>query len=51
MSTLCRHGKTPYYSIFTRRENKMPQSPHNRIGELHNLAAHAHSAAAVGHGK
>jgi len=29
----------------------MPQSPHNRIGELHNLAAHAHMAAAVAHGK
>ena len=29
----------------------MPQSPHNRIGELHNLAAHAHSAAAVAYGK
>jgi hypothetical protein len=29
----------------------MPQSPHNRISELHNLAAHAHEAAAVAHGK
>ena len=27
----------------------MPPSPHNRIAELHNLAAHA--AAAVAHGK
>ena len=23
----------------------MPQSPHNRLAELHNLAAHAHAAA------
>ena len=29
----------------------MPQSPHNRIAELHNLAAHAHAAAAVSHDK
>jgi len=29
----------------------MPQSPHNRLAELHNLAAHAHAAAAVAHGK
>jgi hypothetical protein len=29
----------------------MPQSPHNRLAELHNLAAHAHEAAAVAHGK
>jgi len=29
----------------------MPQSPHNRIAELHNFAAHAHAAAAVAHGK
>jgi hypothetical protein len=29
----------------------MPTSPHNRIAELHNLAAHAHAAAAVAHGK
>lgn len=29
----------------------MPQSPHNRLAELHNLAAHAHAAAAVSHGK
>jgi len=28
----------------------MPQSPHDRIAELHNLAAHAH-AAAVAHNK
>ena len=28
----------------------MPQSPHNRLAELHNLAAHAHAAAAVAHG-
>jgi hypothetical protein len=29
----------------------MPQSPHNRLAELHNLAIHAHTAAAVAHGK
>jgi hypothetical protein len=29
----------------------MPQSAHNRIAELHNLAAHNHNAAAVAHGK
>jgi hypothetical protein len=29
----------------------MPQSTHDRIAELHNLAAHAHTAAAVSHGK
>jgi hypothetical protein len=29
----------------------MPQSPHNRVAELHNLAAHAHAAAAIAHGK
>ena len=29
----------------------MPQSPHNRLAELHNLAAHAHVVAAVAHGK
>jgi len=29
----------------------MPPSPHNRIAELHSLAAHAHTAAAVAHGK
>ncbi len=29
----------------------MPQSTHDRIAELHNLAAHSHSAAAVAHGK
>jgi hypothetical protein len=29
----------------------MPQSTHDRIAELHNLAAHAHAAAAVAHGK
>ncbi len=29
----------------------MPQSSHNRLAELHNLAAHAHSAAAVAYGK
>ena len=29
----------------------MSPSPHYRVVELHNLAAHAHSAAAVAHGK
>ena len=29
----------------------MPQSTHDRVAELHNLAAHAHAAAAVAHGK
>ena len=29
----------------------MPQSPHDRVAELHNLAAHAHAAAATAHGK
>jgi len=29
----------------------MSQSTHDRAVELHNLAAHAHAAAAVAHGK
>jgi hypothetical protein len=29
----------------------MPQSPHARVAELHNIAAHAHLAAATAHGK
>jgi fructose-1,6-bisphosphatase/sedoheptulose 1,7-bisphosphatase-like protein len=29
----------------------MPQSAHDRTAELHNLAEHAHAAAAVAHGK
>jgi hypothetical protein len=29
----------------------MPQSAHNGIAELHNLAEHAHAAAAAAHGK
>jgi hypothetical protein len=29
----------------------MPQSTHDRAAELHNLASHAHTAAATGHGK
>jgi hypothetical protein len=33
------------------QENVMPQSPHDRIAELHNLAAHAHQSAATAHGK
>ena len=28
----------------------MPQSTHDRVAELHNLAGHAHFAAAVAHG-
>jgi hypothetical protein len=33
------------------QEKTMPSSPHDRIIELHNLAAHAHAAAAVAHNK
>jgi hypothetical protein len=29
----------------------MPQSPHARVAEFHNLAAHAHFAAAAAHDK
>ena len=29
----------------------MPQSAHDRTAELHNLAEHAHAAAAAAHGK
>ncbi len=29
----------------------MPQSNHNRLAELHNMAAHAHAAAATAHGQ
>ena len=29
----------------------MPQSPHSRIAELHNYAAHAHAAAAASHNR
>ncbi len=29
----------------------MSPSPHSRVAELHNLAAHAHADAAVAHGK
>jgi hypothetical protein len=29
----------------------MPQSTHDRIAELHNLAGHSHFAAAVAHGR
>ena len=29
----------------------MPQSTHDRAAELHNLASHAHTAAATGHDK
>ena len=31
--------------------NAMPQSPHNRVAELHNLAAHANTTAAAAHDK
>lgn len=34
-----------------RWEGTMPQSTHDRVAELHNLAAHAHMAAATAHGK
>jgi hypothetical protein len=33
------------------QEKPMSPSSHERIVELHNLAAHAHSAAATAHGK
>ena len=33
------------------QENTMPKTQHDRAVELHNLAAHAHAAAAVAHGK
>jgi len=33
------------------QEIEMPQSTHDRTAELHNLAEHAHAAAAVAHGK
>jgi len=33
------------------KENIMSPSPHTRVAELHNLAAHAHADAAVAHGK
>ena len=33
------------------QENTMPQSTHDRVAELHNLASHAHAAAATAHGK
>jgi hypothetical protein len=39
----CKHRRS--------QEKTMPQSPHARIAELHNLAAHAHSAAAAAHVK
>jgi hypothetical protein len=29
----------------------MPQSPHSRVAELHNLTSHAHDVATVAHGK
>jgi hypothetical protein len=29
----------------------MPQSTHDRVAELHNLASHAHAAAAAAHAK
>jgi hypothetical protein len=35
----------------TGQENTMPQSSRDRTAELHNLAEHAHAAAAVAHGK
>ena len=44
-------GCTGRDRLLLAQENAMPQSPHERIAELHNLAAHAHTAAAVAHGK
>jgi len=35
----------------TVEETTMPQSTHGRTAELHNLAAHAHEAAAAAHAK
>jgi hypothetical protein len=35
----------------TVEEKTMPQSTHNRVAELYNLAIHSHDAAAVAHGK
>lgn len=35
----------------TLQETTMPKTLHDRAVELHNLAAHAHAAAAVAHGK
>jgi hypothetical protein len=37
--------------ISLREGSSMPQSPHDRTAELHNLASHAHDVAAVAHGK
>jgi hypothetical protein len=33
------------------QETTMSQSTHDRVAEIHNLAAHAHAAAAVAHEK
>ena len=40
-----------HFQHLTSQENTMSPSPHFRLVELHNLAAHAHSAAAVAHEK
>ncbi len=41
----------PGFSFEPARSTPMPQSTHNRLAELHNLAAHYHTAAATAHGK
>jgi hypothetical protein len=41
----------PNPKAYNGRGDSMPQSPHERIAEFHNLAAHAHTAAAAAHGK
>jgi len=40
-----------YHTFCPVEETTMPQSTHDRIAELHNLAAHAHEAAAAAHVK
>jgi hypothetical protein len=40
---------TKWHPTFQR--NIMSHISHNRVAELHNLASHAHTAAAVAHGK
>jgi hypothetical protein len=42
----------PWWKTYSDNQEKtMPQSTHDRVAELHNLAAHAHFAAATAHGK
>jgi hypothetical protein len=42
---LCRYEFC--HSASTDKEKTMPQSAHDQAAELHNLAAHAHAAAAT----